>query len=271
MHRPSNSGKTLDYVRDLKVGNHGIFFYRSPHEKHEVLFNFLQAGFEKGEGAVYVVAQETSKRIRRDMEDFGLNVKALERDGVLRVFDHDGWYVIDGEVNVSHAKMMGQRLFEEAMKIGLKGLRACGEPASFFDHKKEKELVEYELEIGRELDLPITALCAYDVNQAKSLEEKLFFDLIKAHGPVVTSSFAREVKFENFFPTITDEVFETVFGELGKEILLRMLYEHRSVTPHRIGEDPRFFIEGLEELVGSGAQVIIKSVVRQMRSMMGIT
>ena len=271
MHHHSNFGKTLDYVRDLKAGNHGIFFYRSPHEKHEVLFNFLQAGFQKGEGAIYVASQETSKQVRKHMEDFGLNVRALERDGVLRIFDYDDWYIIDGEVNGSRTIMLGKRVFDEAMEIGLKGLRGCGEVACFFEHKKEKELVEYELEIGRKLDLPLTALCAYDVNHAKSLEEKLFFGLIKAHGPVVTSSFAREVKFENFFPAITDEVLETVFGEIGKETILRMLNEHHSLTPHKIAEDPRSFIEGLEELIGSGTQVITKSVVRQMHWKMGIT
>jgi len=270
MRRPSNFGKTLDYVRDLKVGNHGIFFYRSSYEKHEVLFNFLQVGLQKGEGAIYVPSQETSKQIRKHMEGFGLNVKTLERDGVLRIFDYDDWYIIDGEADGSHTIMLANRVFEKAMEIGLKGLRACGEAACFFEHKKEKELVEFELMIGRKLDLPVTVLCAYDVNHAKSLKEKLFFDLIKAHGSVVTSSFARKVKFENFFPTITDEVLETVFGEIGKEILLRMLYEHYSLAPHTIGEDPGYFIEGLEELVGSGAQVVIKSVVRQMHSMMGI-
>ena len=267
----SKIGKTLNFVRNLKVGNHGVFFHRRPHEKHEVLFNFLQAGFQKGEGAIYVASQETSKQIRRHMEDFGLNVKALERDGVLRIFDYKGWYIIDGEANASHTMMMGKRVFDEAMEIGLKGLRGCGETACFFEHKKQKELMEYELMIGRKLDFPVTALCAYDVNHAKSLEEKFFFSVIKAHGLVVTSSFARKVKFENFFPIIMDEVLETMFGEMGKETILRMLDERHSLTPHKIAEDPRSFIEGLEELVGSGAQVITKSLVTQMHSKIGIT
>jgi len=267
----SEIGETLNYVRNLETGSHGIFFYRSPYEKHEVLFNFLQAGFQKGEGAIYIPSQETSKQIRKHMEDFGLNVNALERDGVLRIFDYDEWYIIDGKVGGSRTIMLAQRIFDEAMEIGLKGLHSCGEAACFFEHKKEKELVEFELGIGRKLELPATALCAYDVNHAKSLEEKFFFSLIRAHGPVVTSSFAREVKFENFFPPIMDAVFETVFGEVGKETLLRMLDERHSLTPHRIAEDPESFIEGLEELVGSGAQVITKLVVRQMHSKMGIT
>ncbi|MDH5783481.1 MAG: MEDS domain-containing protein, partial [Candidatus Bathyarchaeota archaeon] len=79
----SEVSKTLDYAKILKAGDHGVFFYWRPQEKHEVLFNFLQAGFQKGEGAIYVASQENSKQIRRHMEDFGFNVKALERDGVL--------------------------------------------------------------------------------------------------------------------------------------------------------------------------------------------
>ena len=275
MQRRLNFGKTLDYVRDLETGGHGIFFYRNPHEKHEVLFNFLQAGLQKGEGAVYVAAQETSKQIRGHMEDFGLSVKALERDGVLRIFDYDDWYIIDGEVNMPHTMMLGMRVFEEAMEIGLKGLRGCGEAACFFEHKKEEELVEFELMIGRKLDLPQTALCAYDVKHAESLEEKLFFSLIKAHGPVVTSSFAQEAVFENFFPTIMEDVLETVFGEMGKELILIMLDRRHSLTPgereRRVAEDPMSFVERLEELVGSGAVVIKKSVAREMLWKMGIT
>ena len=271
MRHHLNFGKTLNYVKNLKVGNHGIFFYKNPHEKRQVLFNFLQAGLEKDEGAIYIASQETPKQIRRRMEEFGLNVEALERDmSVLKIFDYDGWYMIDGEVNVERIINLSERVFDEAMEIGLKGLRGCGEAACFFQHNKEKELVEYELQIGRKFDLPLTALCAYDVNHVRSLEEKLFFSLISAHGPVVTSSFAREIKFENFFSTIIDEVLEKVLGEIGKETILRILNERHSLTPHKIGEDPECFIEGLEELIGSGAQVITKSVVREMHSKMGI-
>ena len=143
MQPRSNLDKTLDYVRNLETGSHGIVFYKNPHEKRELLFNFLQAGVQKGEGAVYVAAQETSKQIRKHMKDFGFNVKALERDGVLRIFDYDEWYIIDGEVNTPHTMMLGMQVFEEAMEIGLKGLRGCGEAACFFEHKKEKELLEF--------------------------------------------------------------------------------------------------------------------------------
>ena len=266
-----NLGKTLKYVRNLKAGDHGIFFYEDPHEKREVLFSFLQAGLETGEGAVYVAAQEPSAHIRRHMEDFGLDVKSLYKDGLLRIFDYDDWYMIDGEVNIPYMRKSGNYVFQEAMEIGLKGLRGCGETACFFEHKKVKELVEYELMIGRKFDLPLTSLCAYDMNHAKSLEDRFFLGLIRAHGSVVTSSFAQEVKFESLFPTILDKVLKDVFGEMGKEVILRILEERYSLESQKIVEDPASFMQGLEELVGSGAQVITKSVVAQIHSKMGIT
>ena len=87
--------------------------------------------------------------------------------------------------------------------------------------------------------------------------------------------FAQEVAFEDFFPTIMDDVLEGVFGEIGKEIILIMLDKRHSLTPgereRRVAEDPMSFVEGLEELVGSGAVVIKKSVAREMLWKMGIT
>ena len=157
------------------------------------------------------------------------------------------------------------------MEIGLKGLRGCGETACFFEHKKQKELLEYELMIGRKLVFPVTALCAYDVKHAKFLDEKSFVSLIKAHGPVVTSSFAEEIRFENFFLKIAEHVLATLFGNIGKKVILELLAERYSLTPDKIAEEPRAFIEGLEKLIGSGSCVITKSLVTQMHSKIGIT
>ncbi len=266
----SEGTKSLNCPGVLKVGDHGVFFYLSPQEKHEVTFSFLQAGLQKGEGAIYVASQETRKQIRRCMRDFGLNVKALEKDDMLKVFDYNDWYMIDGEVNVSRVVMMSQRVFDEALEIGLKGMRGVGETACFFEHNKQKELLEYELTIGRKLAFPVTALCAYDANHAKFVDGKFFASLIKAHGPVVTSRFTQDIAFENFFPTIVLNVLETTFGKIGKEIILEILAERYSLTPRMIAEDPVAFIEGLEKLIGSGSNVVKQSLLRQMHLEIGI-
>jgi hypothetical protein len=271
MQHPLDFSETLYYVRRLTVGSHSIFFYKTPSEKRAVIFNFLQAGLEHGEGAIYIASEETSQQIRRHMKDFGLDVTALERDGALRVVDYDGWYLVDGKVQPSYTLMLVQRVLKEAMEMGLKGLRGCGEATCFFDHHQERALVDYELMIGKRIDLPATVLCAYEVNQAKSLEGILFFNLMKAHGPVITRSFAREVCFEHLFSKIVMETLATVFGDAGKETILRMLEERLSLQADNIVDDPKDFVESLEILLGSGAQLITKSVVKQIHSTMGIT
>lgn len=139
--------EALNYVRDLEVGSHGVFFYRNGSEKHEVLFQFLRGGVENGEGAVYVAGQETSGRIRREMREYGIDVEAWERDGALHVFDCEEWYMRDGRVDIPRMWLMANRIVDGAMEMGLRGLRVCGEVACFFEHHKEKELVEYELGI----------------------------------------------------------------------------------------------------------------------------
>lgn len=56
----------------------------------------------------------------------------------------------------------------------------------FFDNKMARELVEYERSLHRSLDVPMTAICAYD---SEAFSEhgglNLIFDLVAAHGTVI--------------------------------------------------------------------------------------
>ncbi|MDH5783184.1 MAG: hypothetical protein OEZ35_05925, partial [Candidatus Bathyarchaeota archaeon] len=76
--------------------------------------------------------------------------------------------------------------------------------------------------------------------------------------------------FENFFSAISQNVLEAMFGEMGRKVILEILAERYSLTPHKIAEDPVAFIEGLEKLIGSGSYVVSKSLVRQMHLKIGI-
>jgi hypothetical protein len=113
-------------------------------------------------------------------------------------------------------------------------------------------------------------LCAYDADHAKSLDDISFFNLIHAHGPVITHSFAQEVLFEDLFATITDEVLETIFRNSGKKAILQMLSESHPLASEEIAQQPRAFFEGLEKAVGSGAQIVEKAILKKMYTKIGI-
>jgi len=176
----------IKFVREMKATDHVIMFYSEPEDKHLVLFAYLKAGLDQGAAAAYVAGQETPEEIREGMRRFGVDVERFEKSGALRVIDHWDWYIVGGSFDISRTMEMWKKLYDEALARRFKGLRVTGEMACFFENGMVKELIEYEKALHRALELPITAICAYDSNVvAKQGRGELFLDLIKAHRTVI--------------------------------------------------------------------------------------
>jgi hypothetical protein len=79
------------------------------------------------------------------------------------------------------------KLYNDALKMGFKGLRVTGEMACFFKHNLVQELIEYEKALHRVLDIPIIAICAYNATQINKSEDpaNLYSELARAHGTVL--------------------------------------------------------------------------------------
>lgn len=264
------NSQVLDFVKNLKAGEHVIFFYTSLKEKREVLFTFLEGGFERGEGAVYIAGQETPKQIREGVKAFGINVKELEKDGVLKIINYDQWYVIEGKVNISNILASWQKAYADALERGLHGLRVCGETTCFFENGKEEELVAYEKAYHRKTKNPITALCAYNINDIRSLNSNLLLDLIKAHEAAVTQSFAHTVNFESLYAEVTERQLEATFGRAAAQTIFKELKRVYSLSKDEIGEEPEVFIKALNDLLGYGSKVIEREISRALCSRIGL-
>ena len=264
------NSQVLDFVKNLKAGEHVILFYASREEKREVLFTFLQGGFERGEGAVYVAGQETLTQIREAMKAFGINVEELESNGALKIANYDQWYIIEGKVNISNTLALWQKAYTDAVERGLHGLRLCGETTCFFENGKEEELVAYEKAYCTKMKIPITALCAYDINDIRSLNSNLLLDLIKAHEAVVTQSFADEVDFENLYAEIAERELEAVLGEAAAQTIFRELKRSYYLSREEIGKNPEAFLKALTILLGCGSQVIEKQILKEICLRIGL-
>jgi len=176
----------LEFVRRMKAKEHVIMFYTKPEDKRLVLFTYLKAGLDQGEAALYVTGQESPDEIRRAMRQFSIDVERFEKLGALHVIDSNGWYFIGGKFNVSKTMELLRKLYNEALAKGFKGLRGAGEMTCFFENRMVKELVEYENSLHKVLELPVTAICAYDSElAAKERGGQLYLDLIKAHSTVI--------------------------------------------------------------------------------------
>jgi len=176
----------VDFVKEMKPADHVIMFYSKPEDKREVLFTYLEAGLGRGECAAYVAAEESPDEIMDGMRRFGFDVDRLQKSGALRVLSYKDVYFKGGNFSIPQTMRLWKTLLDEAKARGFKGLRVTGEMACFFEKKMVKELVEYENALHRVLELPLTAICAYDADAvAREGKGTLYLDLIKAHRSVI--------------------------------------------------------------------------------------
>jgi hypothetical protein len=110
-----------------------------------------------------------------------------ERNSALRVIDYRDWYIIDGKFEVSKTIELWKKLFSESTAKGFKGLRVTGETACFFEHNLVNELVEYEGALHKPLEIPMTAICAYDLGVLLSKEGRfnLLLNLLNTHQTAI--------------------------------------------------------------------------------------
>ncbi len=189
------SEKVIRFMEQLRPTNHLMFLYDSPEAKHNVLFNYLKVGLEKEEAGVYVTTDENPSQIREAMKRFGIKVEKYEKTGALHIFGYEDIYIIDGKFNVNTTINLWNKLYNEALKLGLKGLRVTGETACFFKHDLIQELIEYEKALHRVLDIPITAICAYNASTLNKTDDpiNLYTELSRAHGTVLFTGIDRRL------------------------------------------------------------------------------
>ena len=173
----------IDFVRGMKPKDHVTLFYDTPENKRKILFNFLAAGFEKGEGALYICSEERPEQIRNEMEAFGIEVKKIEEEGALMIRNYDEWYIENGQAECDKIMAHLNETYEKFRKKGLKGLRGIGEAACFFKHNKVRELLRLEYAAHRVLQVPVEGICVYSIDTIVDTGyTEVIMPLVRAHG-----------------------------------------------------------------------------------------
>jgi sugar-specific transcriptional regulator TrmB len=174
-------------LNQLKPRDHVILVYDSPEAKRDTLFSYIQQGLERGHAAKYVCSEESCQAIREAMNDFGLKVSKYEKTGALGVMNYTDIYIRDGAFSIEQTMDSWERLYEEAMDNGFKGMRVTGEMACFIEHSLVEDLIEYEKALHTILDIPMTAICAYNADSLAKVDNPIdvYSELVKAHGKVL--------------------------------------------------------------------------------------
>ncbi|MGD9380949.1 MAG: MEDS domain-containing protein [Candidatus Thorarchaeota archaeon] len=188
--RLSPAEKMTRIVKHLRPRDHVILVYDSLEAKRNTLFSYLKYGLDKGEAVKYVCSEESPKEIRLAMEKFGISVSEYEKTGALDILDYTDIYIKDGKFSVLDIMDAWEKYYSNALAEGFKGLRVTGEMSCFMEHSLVDELIEYEKALHTILDIPLTAICAYNSETLANTEKPLdvYSELVKAHGKVLFAS-----------------------------------------------------------------------------------
>lgn len=180
--RLQRGNQPLRYAEQLAKGTHAFSVFKSESFKHEIAFPFLKAGLLKGFAAVYAVPEEKLGAEVLALKKFGVDIESLPT-GAFSVLSNFEWYIQKGEAKPKTIMENHLRVLEQKKQAGFKGLQVAAQMAVFIDAGKDKELLQYEKMLGRQLRLDVCALCLFD---EKRFAEMGVSDLFQSHGHIIS-------------------------------------------------------------------------------------
>ena len=176
------------YIRAIKPTNHIILFYDTIESKMKILTRFLAEGNAKGRGMIYVCADEPPFQVRKGLRANGFDVDSADEAGNFQLISYERWYIDEGKAEpfkiINRWKEAYRGFNERDM-----GMRVTGEVSCFFKQGLVRELLRYEYALHRILDIPMEALCAYNVQTIVNTGyTELIMPLVRAHGGAIFAS-----------------------------------------------------------------------------------
>jgi len=95
-----DSRNRVAFMAGLELGEHVVFFYQNVHDKHHMLFTFIQRGVEEELKGIYLCSRQGTKGIRFAMKGFGIDVLGSEK-ARLKIIDASEWFTKDGVFKAS--------------------------------------------------------------------------------------------------------------------------------------------------------------------------
>ena len=178
----------LRYAEQLAMGTHAVGFFKSESFKHDIAFPFLKTGLLRGFAAVYAVAEEKLDTEVLALKKYGVDLESLPT-GAFTLMSNSEWYIQKGKAQPKTIIENYLMLLEKKKKSGFKGLQVAAQMGAFIDAGKEKELLQYEKSLGRQLGLDVCALCLFDEKRFKEMGVSQIF---KSHGHIISEEMCGE-------------------------------------------------------------------------------
>lgn len=179
--KDSNSNNS-SRAEAIQKRDHILAVYPDAYAKLDEAFAFLREGLRRDEAVLLMTDEMTGDEVLKRMgREWNVDAADLERRGDIMVRSTKEWYFPRGEFD-GQALMEKWRLFTKFTRsMGKTGLRVFGDTSPFFEYGFSKELVDYEATLEKEFDIPMTAVCAYVVDDMDTLTQDQIEELVACH------------------------------------------------------------------------------------------
>jgi signal transduction histidine kinase len=168
--RDEQPPRTVDALRGelgrTDLARHLAFFYRSPQTQLEVATAFVEHGLRTHNRCLYFADTNSRDTVERALRSAGIDVDARMEAGDLRIERAQNAYraaEFDPDRLITHLAESSR----ESVADGYEGLWLAGELSWCFHTELDYDhVVDFEADFeSASLDLPVTALCQYDLNR----------------------------------------------------------------------------------------------------------
>jgi hypothetical protein len=153
-----------DALARLRHGQHVCLFYDTADEQLTVSGEYLARGLARGDRCLYVSDGSMIDRLRRSLEQGGVDVTAALDRRALVMLTKDEAYLKGGRFDVEGMVTMLGQTVQQALDDGFAGLTAAGDMAWILDEERgPDEAIEYEALMNEfYARSPALGLCLYD-------------------------------------------------------------------------------------------------------------
>jgi hypothetical protein len=183
-------GGMKEALKQLRLGDHAVLFYRNRAEQFATAIPFIQIGLERNERCLYIAGDNSPAVVISAMEKAGIDVTAAQRTGCLTVAAPEQTYLKHGIFEPSRMLEGLNEEIQQSLKNGFSGFRATGElgwaaalPSALI------RLYEYECRVETELASSFTVLCQYNETLFPA---RTIGQMVRIHRKIIARGTIRE-------------------------------------------------------------------------------
>ena len=187
---------TMDRSVQIPNGqNHVCAFFNTMDEEYRVLGAFYKEGFDRGEKATHIVANENRREYLDHLAGTGLNVEEMMAAGQLEVLPWTDMYVRDHRFDQDAMLGSVEELIQSGARAGYTRTKLVGHHMEWLFSNKPavNNLVEYEARLNfllSKYDSPV--ICNYDLSKFGA---SVAIDIMRTHPVVIIGGLLRENPF----------------------------------------------------------------------------